>query len=117
MYVILALASLLVAAVSGQQASTQQAEVHPSLTWQKCTAPGRCTTVQGKVVVDANWRWVHDKTSGSYTNFYTGNTWDATLCPDDVTCAANCALEGADHVATYSATASGSSLKLVFVTV
>jgi cellulose 1,4-beta-cellobiosidase len=87
------------------------------MTWQKCTGKNSCTTVSGKVVVDSNWRWVHDKTSGSTTNCYTGNTWDATLCPNDVTCAANCALEGADYVATYGATASGNSLKLTFVTV
>lgn len=116
MYGSLALTSALVAAVSGQQVGTLQTETHPSMTWEKCTAPGSCTTVQGQVVVDANWRWVHDKTSGSYTNCYTGNTWDATLCPNDVTCAANCALEGADYVSTYGATASGNSLKLVFVT-
>jgi cellulose 1,4-beta-cellobiosidase len=52
----------------------------------------------------------------SYTNCYTGNTWDATLCPDDTTCAANCALDGADYTGTYGATATGSSLKLDFVT-
>jgi len=68
------------------------------------------------VTIDANWRWVHDKTSGSYTNCYTGNTWNATLCPSDATCAQNCALEGADYAATYGATASGNSLKLTFVT-
>jgi cellulose 1,4-beta-cellobiosidase len=117
MYRSLALASALVAAVRGQQVGTLQTETHPSMTWQKCTAKNSCTTVSGKVVVDSNWRWVHDKTSGSTTNCYTGNTWDATLCPDDVTCATNCALEGADYVATYGATASGNSLKLTFVTV
>jgi cellulose 1,4-beta-cellobiosidase len=87
------------------------------MTWEKCTAPGSCTTQQGKVVIDSNWRWVHDATSGSTTNCYTGNTWDATLCPDDATCATNCALEGADYTGTYGATASGNSLKLTFVTV
>jgi len=52
----------------------------------------------------------------SATNCYTGNTWDATLCPDDVTCAANCALDGADYTGTYGVTAAGSSIKLDFVT-
>jgi len=103
-------------AVRGQQVGTQQAETHPTMTWQKCTAQGSCTTVNGKVVIDSNWRWVHDKTSGSYTNCYDGNTWNATLCPDNAKCAANCALEGADYAKTYGATASGNSLKLVFVT-
>ncbi|KAJ5469202.1 hypothetical protein N7475_006954 [Penicillium sp. IBT 31633x] len=101
-------------AAQAQQVGTNTAEVHPSLTWQKCTTGGSCTTQNGKVVVDANWRWVHK--TGGYTNCYTGNTWDKSICPDDVTCAANCALEGADYPGTYGVTASGSSLRLNFVT-
>lgn len=114
---ILLAGALLANAVRGQQAGTLQTETHPSFTWQKCTGANSCTSQSGKLVIDSNWRWVHDKTSGSYTNCYTGNTWNATLCPDDTTCAANCALEGADYGATYGATASGNSLKLTFVTV
>ncbi|ESK92224.1 gh 7 family exocellobiohydrolase [Moniliophthora roreri MCA 2997] len=34
--------------------------------------------------------------SGS-NNCYTDNTWDTSLCPDGVTCAQNCALDGADY--------------------
>ena len=110
--------ALLLAAFLGvaqaQQVGTNTAEVHPSLTWQKCTTGGSCTSQNGKVVVDANWRWVH-KTGGS-VNCYTGNEWDTTICPDDVTCATNCALEGADYSGTYGVTASGSSLRLNFIT-
>lgn len=43
--------------------------------------------------------------------------WDATLCPNDVTCATNCALDGADYPGTYGITASGNSNQLKFVTV
>jgi cellulose 1,4-beta-cellobiosidase len=117
MYRSLALATTLVAAVArGQQVGTYQTETHPAFTWEKCTAPGSCTSQSGLLVIDSNWRWVHTTVSGSYTNCYTGNTWNATLCPDDVTCAANCALEGADYQATYGAVASGNSLQLTFVT-
>lgn len=108
------LVSALAAAVAGQQVGTLTTETHPSMTWQTCTAAGSCTTNNGKVVIDANWRWVHS-TSGS-TNCYTGQTWDATLCPDDTTCAANCALDGADYSGTYGATTSGNALSLKFVT-
>ncbi|KAH8697947.1 Exoglucanase 1 [Talaromyces proteolyticus] len=101
-------------AAQAQQVGTSTEEVHPALTWQKCTAAGSCSAVSGKVVVDANWRWVHSV--GGYTNCYTGNTWDATLCPNDTTCAANCALDGANYEGTYGVTSSGSSLKLDFVT-
>jgi cellulose 1,4-beta-cellobiosidase len=108
--------SLLTAVVRGQQVGTQQAETHPTMTWQTCTAAGSCTTNNGKVTIDSNWRWVHDTTKGSTTNCYTGNTWNSTLCADNKSCAADCALEGADYSATYGATVSGDSLKLTFVT-
>nr|ADB23428.1 CBH [Drepanopeziza brunnea f. sp. 'multigermtubi'] len=107
-----ALASLFVAA-NAQQAGTNKPETHPPLEVSTCTASG-CTTSAQSIVVDANWRWLHSTTG--YTNCYTGNTWDATLCPDGATCASNCALEGAEYASTYGITTSGNSLKLSFVT-
>ncbi|CAD6449398.1 27a96152-ac58-4e35-ad8c-52000a1d30b9 [Sclerotinia trifoliorum] len=109
---VLAISSLL-AAARAQQIGTNTAEVHPALTVSQCTASG-CTTSSQSIVVDANWRWLH--TTSGYTNCYTGNSWDATLCPDAVTCAANCALDGADYSGTYGITTSGNSVKLNFVT-
>ncbi|EHL02858.1 putative 1,4-beta-D-glucan cellobiohydrolase B [Glarea lozoyensis 74030] len=110
----LALALIPFAVTYAQQIGTLTPEVHPPLTWQTCTAPGSCTTVNGKIVLDSNWRWLHS--SAGSTNCYTGNTWDKTLCPNDATCAANCALEGADYAKTYGITTSGNSLRLNFVT-
>ncbi|PYH99051.1 1,4-beta-D-glucan cellobiohydrolase B precursor [Aspergillus ellipticus CBS 707.79] len=108
------LLACIVATSHAQQVGTYQTETHPSLTWQTCTSSGSCTTNEGEVVIDANWRWVHE-TSG-YTNCYTGNEWDASICPDDVTCAANCALEGATYSSTYGVTTDDDSLRLNFVT-
>lgn len=102
----------LLGAVSAQQVGTQLAEVHPSLSWELCTASG-CASQTSGVVLDANWRWVH--TTSGYTNCYTGNEWDTTICPDPVTCAANCALDGANYSATYGVTTSGNALTLDFV--
>lgn len=104
----------LLAVTYGQQAGTQTAETHPQLSTQQCTTGGGCTTLSTSVVLDSNWRWLHS-TSG-YTNCYTGNSWDATLCPDPVTCAQNCALDGADYAGTYGITTSGNALTLKFVT-
>ncbi|PYI12875.1 1,4-beta-D-glucan cellobiohydrolase A precursor [Aspergillus violaceofuscus CBS 115571] len=106
--------SALWGAARAQQAGTSTAETHPALTWQKCTAAGSCTEQSASVVIDSNWRWVHSVEG--YTNCYTGNTWDATLCPDDETCASNCALDGADYEGTYGVTTSGDALTLKFVT-
>lgn len=111
----LALVALaLSAGVYAQQPGTLTAEVHPKMTIQRCTAPGACTTEQHTVVLDSNWRWLHS-TSGS-TNCYDGNKWNAALCPDPTTCAANCALDGGDYTGTYGITASGNSLSMKLVT-
>ncbi|KAF8323698.1 glycoside hydrolase [Clavulina sp. PMI_390] len=108
-----ALLSLAIAGVRAQQVGTYQTETHPSLSWQSCTSSG-CTTNSGSIVLDSNWRWVHSTTG--YTNCYTGNTWNTTICSSPSTCAANCALDGADYSGTYGISTSGSSLKLNFVT-
>ncbi|KAH8201646.1 hypothetical protein TruAng_004167 [Truncatella angustata] len=110
----IAAASALIAAVRAQQACSLTTETHPSLSWSTCASGGTCTTKAGSVTVDANWRWTHS-VSGS-TNCYTGNEWDATLCPDAATCAANCCVDGADYSATYGVTTSGNAMTLKFVT-
>ena len=107
-------AAFLCTAVNGQQVGTNTPENHPPLTVQTCTKSGGCQTQSKSVVVDSNWRWTH-VTSGT-KNCYTGNSWDSSICPDGVTCAKNCALDGADYRGTYGVTTSGSSLKLNFVT-
>jgi cellulose 1,4-beta-cellobiosidase len=113
---LLVIAALLPVALS-QLAGTNTPEVHPALTWQKCTGTGgtSCTTQSSTVVLDSNWRWLHDGVSGD-TNCYTGNTWDTTFCPDGKTCAENCALDGADYSGTYGISTSGNALTLKFVT-
>ncbi len=69
------------------------------------------------MTLDANWRWVHKV--GTYTNCYTGNSWDPSICPDAKTCTKNCALDGvpqSDWTNTYGVTSDGSNLNLKFVT-
>ncbi|KAI9376669.1 putative 1,4-beta-D-glucan cellobiohydrolase A [Aspergillus egyptiacus] len=106
--------SALLSYTRAQQAGTQQEEVHPSLNWQRCDASGSCTNVAGSVVLDSNWRWTHSV--DGYDNCYTGNSWDSTLCPDNESCAANCAVDGADYEGTYGITSTGDALTLRFVT-
>ncbi|RDX54300.1 cellobiohydrolaseI [Lentinus brumalis] len=115
MFPTLALVSLSFLAITyGQQVGTLTAETHPKLSVSQCSSGGSCTTVQRSVVLDSNWRWLHDV--GGSTNCYTGNTWDDSLCPDPTTCAANCAVDGADYSGTYGITTSGNALSLKFVT-
>ncbi|PSR70566.1 hypothetical protein PHLCEN_2v13605, partial [Hermanssonia centrifuga] len=104
----------LIAMVYGQQAGTQTAETHPTMSSQKCTTAGGCTTQNTAVVLDSNWRWVH--TTTGYTNCYTGNAWDTSICPDGVTCAEACAIDGADYSGTYGITTASDALTLKFIT-
>ncbi|KAK2602955.1 hypothetical protein N8I77_009449 [Diaporthe amygdali] len=114
MYRELATISAFVAAASAQGACSLTTETHPSLTWAKCAAGGTCTNVAGSVTIDANWRWVH--TTSGYTNCYTGNEWNSTICSTNAACAANCCVDGSDYSGTYGITTSGNALNLKFVT-
>lgn len=84
--------SALLALAAGQQVGTSTTETHPKMSWSKCSSGGSCTQQSGEVTIDSNWRWVHDK--GGYSNCYTGNKWNETICKDSKTCASNCALDG-----------------------
>jgi len=108
------LLALIPALISGQQVGTYETETHPKLPYQTCTSSG-CTTVSaGQVSLDANWRWTH--VTDGYTNCYTGNAWNTTVCTDNKVCASKCAVEGAKYQETYGITASGNALTLKFVT-
>ncbi|ROW08279.1 hypothetical protein VMCG_03179 [Cytospora schulzeri] len=99
--------------VHAQQACTSTTENKPALSWSTCTSSG-CTNTSASVTIDANWRWTHDV--GGYTNCYTGNEWDASLCPDDETCASACCVDGAEYESTYGITSDSTALTLKFVT-
>jgi len=90
---------------------TDTQETHPRLNWQRCTSGG-CQNVNAEVVIDANWRWIHN---GQYQNCYDGNDW-TDVCSDNVDCAEVCHIEGARYQETYGVTTSGDELKLKFVT-
>ncbi|EEY16316.1 hypothetical protein D7B24_001122 [Verticillium nonalfalfae] len=102
----------LLATAMAQQVGTETPETHPPLTWKDCSS-GTCSDVQGSVVVDANWRWVHEV--GGYENCYDGNDWTG-LCTGADDCAKNCAVEGENYATTYGITTSGNALRLNFVT-
>jgi cellulose 1,4-beta-cellobiosidase len=105
----------LAASVKAQQTCSLNAETKPTMSWQACTSSGGCTSSTSPVTIDSNWRWAHALTSA--TNCYTGNTWNATLCPSDTACAANCCLDGAgSYENTYGISSSGDALTLDFVT-
>jgi len=105
-------APLLVGLTSAQTVGSQQTETHPKMTWKKCSGKASCTTVNGEVVIDSNWRWLHDSNG---KNCYDGNEW-TSACSSATDCASKCQVEGANYGTTYGASASGDALTLKFVT-
>lgn len=108
---------------SGQQVGQLTPEFQPALTYKTCSiVSGLCTNVGANVTLDASYRWAHsvggwDECLGTDTVDPTDDTtWDPTLCPDPVTCAANCAVEGVQYGPTYGITTSANALTLKFVT-
>merc|ERR1712166_400013 len=111
-----ALLLLLLVVTQAQQVGHQKTEEHLPMNRQSCTSSG-CQSEPAAVVLDANWRWVHK--TGTSTNCYTGSSWDSSLCPDPVTCAANCALGGvptADWHDIYGVATTDNTLKMQLVT-
>ncbi|KAG9253716.1 cellulose 1,4-beta-cellobiosidase [Emericellopsis atlantica] len=94
-----------------QQVGNNEPEVHPSMSWSRCSGQGSCQNVDGEVVIDANWRWIHR--SGGYDNCYDGNDW-TDACSSNEDCAENCEVEGAKYEETYGASTSGDALTLSF---
>ncbi|KAK0752634.1 glycoside hydrolase [Schizothecium vesticola] len=108
-------APLLVGLASAQAVGTSTAETHPKITWKKCTGTGgsSCTTVSTEVVIDSNWRWLHDSKGN---NCYDGNEWKTDVCSTATDCASKCQMEGANYATTYGSTTSGDALTLKFIT-
>ncbi|KAF9045358.1 glycoside hydrolase family 7 protein [Panaeolus papilionaceus] len=95
--------------IFAQRVGTIAPESPPSFRWSKCTTSGGCTTTEGRVIIEANYRWFHDYKG--YTNCYALDKWDTTLCPDGKTCADNCAIEGVDYP-TYGVSTSANTLTI-----
>lgn len=98
-----------------QQPGVHVEEHHPNMPLWTCDSSG-CTKQTKTVVLDANWRWLHN---GEYTNCYKDGDFDTTLCPDPVACAKNCHLEGntaEQYTSTYGIEEIENGVQLSFVT-
>jgi len=107
--------AVLLAVAGAQKIGTHVQEVHPEVEFFECSSSG-CEQQTKSVVLDSNWRWIHN---GQYTNCYKDSAWDPNLCPDPVTCAKNCHLDGAgaqQYADTYGIHSYGQGVKMDFVT-
>ncbi|KAK4203477.1 family 7 putative glycoside hydrolase [Triangularia verruculosa] len=120
------LLSLYVFTVAAQKKGHVQPENHPPFQWTKCTSPGNCTTINAEVVLDANWRWVHDEKQRTCVELGPDGTqwWDANVCDlgdegvgTTNNCTSKCMLEGAgNYSAFYGITAVNNTLTQKLVT-
>jgi cellulose 1,4-beta-cellobiosidase len=94
---------LIVSYLFAQQIGPYSQEVHPSITWKKCSSTG-CVEQKGGIVLDMAWRWKH--IVGDYTDCDTSGT------PLEI--AKNCALEGVDYEQ-YGVGTNGDELTMFFV--
>ncbi|KAI0438165.1 glycoside hydrolase [Xylaria telfairii] len=109
---------LLATYAQAQNIGTWQPETHPKLTWKQCSSSGAtaCEVVEGELTLDANWRWVHDKSEGSWYNCIQYAEWNQTLCSDGRKCAENCAIDGVQYKEAYGVTTSSDMLTMKYMT-
>ncbi|KAL2130175.1 hypothetical protein VTI74DRAFT_6807 [Chaetomium olivicolor] len=67
-------------------------------------------TIDGEVVMDANFRWLHKV--DSYLSCYSGNIWDGGVCSSNENCTIICALEGASYASAYGVQTANDSISL-----
>ncbi len=69
---------------TAQHVGYQKQEQHMPFSLTTCSGPSQCQTQQLGITLDSNWRWTHN--TAGYQNCYTGNTWDAQFCPNEMAC-------------------------------
>jgi len=105
---------LLPSVALAQDICSTKSESSPEFAIQQCTSAGCSANGNTGLVIDANWRYLHE-TEG-YKNCYTGDAWDTTLCPDPESCAQNCCLDGVDYSGDSGIKAVSGGVSLGFVT-
>ncbi|KAK4177407.1 family 7 putative glycoside hydrolase [Triangularia setosa] len=123
---VLLLPSLHLAAVFAQKKGNYNPENHPPFQWAKCMSPSNCSIINGEVVLDANWRWVHDNSFRTCVEQNQDGTqwWNPSVCdlgneqPGSTNnCTSKCLLEGAgDYRAYYGVTAAKNKLTQKLIT-
>lgn len=113
------MAGCLATATYGQQVGKEQAETHLQFPVQECSEGGSCNQQEGGVVLDMQWRWLHDKDGYSHClEEGSKGGWDSSLCPDAESCSRSCAVEGVtadDYSKTYGVDPVEGGVKLSYV--
>ncbi|KAK0665350.1 family 7 putative glycoside hydrolase [Cercophora samala] len=126
LFSLLLLPLLLTSVVHAQKKGNLNPENHPPFQWTKCTSPTNCTTANAGLVLDANWRWVHDNNYRTCVEQNRDGTqwWNPAVCDlgdespgSSNNCTSKCLLEGAgDYRWHYGVTAANTTLTQKLVT-
>ncbi|KAF2364172.1 Glycoside hydrolase family 7, partial [Trinorchestia longiramus] len=95
------------------QAGELTPEFHPPLPIQSCDETG-CQTENTGIVLEGDYRRFYSVADSS-VYCQTSEGWDPVLCPDGVTCAQNCAVDGIseeEYNNGYGIFTSGNTLRL-----
>ncbi|KAK6330374.1 hypothetical protein TWF696_003470 [Orbilia brochopaga] len=104
--------SLLLGLASAQGLAGKTREVHPKLTTYKCTKRGGCKKQTNYVVLDSATHPIYQKNNPKLGCGNWGSGPNATVCPDEKTCAKNCLIDGISDYSKYGVTTSGDAVHL-----
>jgi cellulase len=100
------------AGLASAQVLGKTPEVHPKLTSYKCTKRGGCVKQNTAVVLDELTHPIHQVNNTALSCGQSSTALNATVCPDEETCAKNCVIEGIQDYSKYGVTTKGSNLYL-----
>ncbi|KAF3941900.1 Exoglucanase [Dactylella cylindrospora] len=86
--------SVLLGLASAQSLAGKTKEVHPKLDTWKCSKKGGCKKQNTYIVLDSSIHPIYQKNNPSLGCGNWGSAPNATVCPDEKTCAKNCLIDG-----------------------
>lgn len=87
-------------------------EVHPKLDTWKCTNRGGCVKQKTAFVLDDLAHPVHQLDNPTLDCGSWGHPPNITVCPDEITCAKNCIVEGINNYEAYGVITKGGSITM-----
>ena len=102
----------ILAGLASAQTPDGTPEVHPGLTTWKCTTAAGCVAQDTKIVIDSLSHPVFQKQNPSFNCGDWGSPPNATICPDEKSCQANCVMQGIPDLSKFGVETTGDALHL-----
>jgi cellulase len=105
-------ASLAFGTLAAAQSLAGSLDNHPPIKTWKCSKKFGCKEQQSYIVLDAGSHWIHQKDDQTQGCGNWGSPPNATVCPDEETCAKNCVMHGISDYPASGVSTNGDSLTL-----